>query len=478
MKNKRFNFNVLTLLAIIVAIVTQFMSGGVLMAAVTTSGATGTGTTSVGAEGSDVGGPAMVTEGAEGGVVVKGISTRQSVDDWSAALNLNTIARKVVKVKAASNPFLTLIAGIKKEHTNSPRYEFYSVSGIPAFSYLGAAHTEEDTTLSTISTLNNGIFNVYDSIIVKDQKGFLEDGVTPSVCDLMLYVESRADNGQLIVSAVNGKKGTVNENIVPSIPETAKLIRAGKAHDEITLQTSPYSAMPTKDYNYVQKFKAQIEQSTLQKIAEKEVDWTFSDQEEMAIDEMKRGMTVSYLFGPRRVKTNKAGKDVYFTGGVWYQAGLSYSYGDVDKDNAITPDELIEISKKAFTTIKGSTRKTWFVGSTLLARLSKIGSSDRVMNDNVIKTRFAIDLHELRTNFGVLEIVHEMALDDNGLTDAGIIIDFDYIKKWSMADMTTTDYDMRKAGQKDVDARCITDISSLNLVNRKTHMVTIPAVKG
>ena len=34
----------------------------------------------------------------------------------------------------------------------------------------------------------------------------------------------------------------------------------------------------------------QVEQSTLQKLANKEVGWTFSDQEEVAIIDMRQGM--------------------------------------------------------------------------------------------------------------------------------------------------------------------------------------------
>ena len=50
------------------------------------------------------------------------------------------------------------------------------------------------------------------------------------------------------------------------------------------------AALPQKDSNHCQIFKMQVEQSTLAKIAEKEVGWNFSDQEEAAIIDMRLGM--------------------------------------------------------------------------------------------------------------------------------------------------------------------------------------------
>ena len=71
----------------------------------------------------------------------------------------------------------------------------------------------------------------------------------------------------------------------------------GRAASELDVQTSQFEALPVKSQNYCQIFKMQIEQSTLLKMANKEVEWDFSDQEEVAIYDMRLSMEKSFLFG-------------------------------------------------------------------------------------------------------------------------------------------------------------------------------------
>ncbi len=51
------------------------------------------------------------------------------------------------------------------------------------------------------------------------------------------------------------------------------------AAGELDVQTPQFEALPRKSNNNCQIFKAQIEQSTLMRAANKEVGWTFSDQD-------------------------------------------------------------------------------------------------------------------------------------------------------------------------------------------------------
>ena len=68
----------------------------------------------------------------------------------------------------------------------------------------------------------------------------------------------------------------------------------------------------------------QVEQSTLAKIADKEVNWNFNDQEEAAIIDMRLGMEKNFLFGQAaKLFDAEKNEDIYFTGGIWNQTDNS-----------------------------------------------------------------------------------------------------------------------------------------------------------
>ena len=151
-----------------------------------------------------------------------------------------------------------------------------------------------------ISTSNSEIFEPTETILVKGVEGYADDGVTPSGNDLVLYVLGKTESGDLRVIAVNGKKIGNTMNCVPSLDSGTTLIRMGRAASELDVQTSQFESLPVKAQNYCQIFKMQIEQSTFAKIANKEANWSFSDQEEAAIYDMRLGMEKNFLFGAKR----------------------------------------------------------------------------------------------------------------------------------------------------------------------------------
>ena len=82
------------------------------------------------------------------------------------------------------------------------------------------------------------------------------------------------------------------------------LVRMGRAATELDVQTAQFEALPKNASNLCQIFKMQVEQSTFMKIAGKEIDWTFSDQEEVAIMDMRLGMEKNFLFGHKATITD------------------------------------------------------------------------------------------------------------------------------------------------------------------------------
>lgn len=411
-----------------------------------------------------------------GGVIdTGGTNTAQFARENAEDLLLNEIERKVVRIRPMSNPLEQIGRYATQRSSKSQIVEYYSTDTIPADAKLKTAYAEtlagEDQT--TIDTTNNKIFSQYETLIISGVSGYDEQGKTVTDAHLVLYVLKKADDGKLIVKPINGKNINGTANCLPSIPANSKIIRSGRAHNETDMKTTTYACVPTKRRQYLQNFRCQIEQSTLDKIADKEADWKFTDLEEEAVFDMKRGMNKSFWLGVPRLIQDAESKDVFMTGGIWWQAGKTFFYGKSAADTQFTKEMLIDLTKTAFTGNAANKTKIFIVGSELMCNLSKI-TYEKVSNDEKTFIKYGIRFKEINSNFGTLWLVHDESLDEMDMTDKGLIFDADYLRKYAIYSLKARDLDLRGAGEKDVDARTISEISGLVLQNPEAHVKVTP----
>lgn len=427
------------------------------------------GVTDAGAMGAE----AVATTG--GGVVETGKEvTTQFAREHSEDLLLNDIEKRVVKIRPMGNPLEQLARYATRRGSKSQIHQYYSTDVLPVSAKVKTAYAASATGDNQISldTTNNDIFSKFETVIIPSIKGFTELGGTSEEF-LVLYIVDKAQDGKIVVRPVNGQKIGENLNCMPAIPINTELIRAGRAHNETDMQTMTYACVPTKRTQFLQIFRAQIEESTLQKISDKEVDWTFTDLEEEAIFDMKRGMNKSFWLGARRIIMDPKSKEVYLTGGIWYMGGKTFGYGKTAADLQFTEEMLVELTKTAFTGNAGNKTKIFLMGSDLMANLSKV-KRDRILIDSKTHTKYGITFEEIKTNFGRLLCVHDESLDEMGFSKNGMIIDANFLRKVSVYELRTKDLDLRKAGDKDVDARTISEISGLILQNPDAHVRVVP----
>ncbi len=415
---------------------------------------------------------ALVT-GIEGGKhVVGGPLTLDAVNESGNGLLLNEIDQQIVKIRPMATPIDQLSRCAGSKSSGSMVVDYYNVDTKETKCEMQDDYIEPDEAAVTenamkavISTTNNDVFDVSDTILVSDINGFADDGVTETENGLVLYVMSKTEEGKLNVIAVNGKKIGDVEGCVPTIPSGTALIRMGRAATELDVQTPQFEALPKKAQNYCQIFKMQIEQSTLQKIANKEVGWTMSDQEEAAIYDMRLGMEKSFLFGvKRKIYDTKKKEWVLLTGGIWYQAGKEFKLDVSQKE-----DSVIEMMRKAFTGNAGSKRKILIGGSKLIGELNKLDYT-RVVNNTETTTKWGIDFSEISSKFGRLYILLSEVFDDCGMDDHGLIIDPEYLQKYSHLPFGTEALDLKSAGVRNTDALVVTEASCLVLRYPKAHM--------
>lgn len=215
----------------------------------------------------------------------------------------------------------------------------------------------------------------------------------------------------------------------------------------------------------------QIEQSTLHKIANKEVGWTFTDQEEAAIYDMRQGMEKNFLFGVKgRVFDPAKNEDILLTGGIWSQAGGEYKYsvGKLDTNG------VISMMRAAFTGNAGNKRKVLIGGSGLIEQLNKLESTKMVLaGENIVK--WGIDFSEISSKFGKLYVLLSEIFDECGMENNGMIIDPEYLQKYSHIPFTTEELNLKVAGVRNTDALVLTEASCMVLRYPKAHLRIIGA---
>ena len=415
----------------------------------------------------------MLVAGVEDGRhVVEGPLTTDLTREGSPDLLLNEIDQQIVKIRPMSTPLDQISRYGGSKHAGSMTVDYYSVDTKSTVTILNEnvdasdVASGDETPITVINTANNDIFDPTDTILVQNTSGYEPNSETESGQDLMLYVVSRDATGVSVI-AVNGPTVNGVPNCMPSITAGATLVRMGRAASELDVQSPQFESLPKKSRNLCQIFKMQVEQSTLQRLANKEVGWTMSDQEEAAVYDMRQGMEKSFLFGVARQVWDPIKKEhVYFTGGIWNQAGKDFFLESSTEFNA---DRMVDLMHDAFTGNAGSKRKILIGGSDLISQISKLDYT-RVITAGQHVSKWGIDFTELRSKFGCLYVLLSEVFDEVGMNDCGIVIDPEYIQKYTHIPFSTEQLNLKKSGVRNVDALVMTEASCLVLRYPKAHM--------
>ena len=402
-----------------------------------------------------------------GAVNTSAMTTAGETRDNAENLILDTIDEKVTKIRPYDVVLDTIARNIKDvKHSDSQIIRHYAIDTIDLSTKLKVAYAGGDKQ-AAIEAEDNDIFASEQTIFVDGVSGYKEDGTTVDpLRKLMLYVVGKDTTGKPLVTAVNGKG--MDRDVIPAIPAGAKLTRGGRAGSETQIQTDAYLGVPTDFPQYLQKFMAQVEESTMMKIADKEVDWDFSDQEEEAIFDMKRVQNVSFWLGVRnRIKKKNAhtqkAEDIYFTEGLWTQAGKEFSFGAAP----VTAENIVSLMKHAFTGNASGKKKLFICGSDMIEAFEQVEYTKVVYVGSKLQAH-GVEFTSIVSKFGTLLLAHDQSLDDMGWAGNGFILDADFLRKWTMG-WRVNNFDLRGSGQSDADGRGLMEICGLVLKNPKAH---------
>ena len=422
---------------------------------------------------------AGITDSGAGDDNANGISTEsQGRTDADPEFYTKEIDKRITKIRPMATPIDQISRYATAQKSGSFDVKYYSVGTRPITCKITAQSSGQSIELKVDDPL---MFTLDDTIRVVgvkgkyDEKGKAYDPSDENTPDLVLCVCGRTqDTNMPVVYAVNGLLDSNNVPIwVPAIPSGTTLARMGKACGELDVQTGRFNNTPTPEIQYCQNFMIQIEQSTFDRIASKEIDWTFSDIEEDGIYDMRLSQENTYLFGVKNCinHVSKNGTKTWFTGGIWYMAGKDIEVGTWDstkKCAVITDDDLVDISKDLFVgTGIGNRRKIVFCGSDLLSALSKVKSEKFRLKESV--ENWNLKFKSWETDFGEILTIHHELFDLNGMSDCGFALDPEYLSKMTHVSWSRNMLDLKKAGVRNTDAVVIQEVACLYLRYAKAH---------
>ena len=442
----------------------------------------------------EAGGAGAAGEAGNGGAGAgnEGIASetagRAATGDDNPEFYSKDIDKKITKIRPMATPIDQISRFATAEKANSFEVKYYAVGTRPIKTSVKTATSKSTGTSMKLEVEDPSMFTLDDTIRVVGTKAITDyRGAAyttykgKAIPDLELCVCGKADDGQPLVYAVNGEIVDNQPIGVPALKKGAILVRMGKSCGELDVQTGRFNNLPTSEVQYCQNFMIQVEQSTFDKLAAKEVDWNFSDLEEDTIYDMRLAMENTYLFGDMG-KINHVTKDgmaQWFTKGLWWMAGKDIEIGhiataeDLKKDYnegevVITDNELVDISKDLFVgTGIGNKRKVIIAGSDVVTALSKIKSEKFRLKDSVEVWNMKFKSWE--TDFGELDVIHSELFDLNGMSDSAFALDPEFLKKKVHLSWARNVLDLKKAGIRNTDAVVIQEVACLYLTNPKAH---------
>lgn len=395
---------------------------------------------------------------------------------------LSDVDKRIVKIRPMATPIDQISRYAKASKCDSFEVKYYSVGTreikCKTNAKLNAMTTGASASLPVADT---NMFTLDDTIRVvgipakTKPDGTAYAATDSNIPDLVLCVCGKNSTTNLpTVYAVNGNKDSNGQPIlIPEIASGTTLVRMGKACGELDVQTGRFNNIPMPETQYCQNFMIQIEQSTFDKIAAKEVNWNFSDIEEDGVYDMRLAMENTYLFGVKNAikHVSKDGMTTWFTGGIWWMAGKDIEVGEwntTKNEVEISDENLVDITKDLFVgTGIGNKRKILFCGSDMLAAFSKIKSDKFRLKDTV--EVWNLKFKSWDTDFGEILTIHHELFDQNGMSDCGLAMDPEYLSKKTHLSWARNVLDLQKAGIRNTNAVVIQEVSCLYLRYAKAH---------
>lgn len=423
--------------------------------------------------------------------------TAYGSDTNAPELNREDISSSVTQMLPSRTPVDTIMRNLKRsQKAMSQKIGYYQASYKPICDSLNATATGAGTTASApasaysanpttevsfiyVKVLNADMWRNNDTLLMRGltlpgSKGAAINGGTGThIEDVMFYVAEKNDVVLKLIPIGGLKGASSGKFVVPNFKATNVLVRMGQAKSELDITTDPFAIYPTLNWQYCQNFMAQIEESTFQRLTQKEASWGFSNFEAVNIMSMKMEMELSMLFGSEGEYVTGNNR-TYFTRGITRDIENALTYGNGAGDLTITKENYNTWLKEVFDGNNGSTNRVLFAGSGLIKSLSLVDEFTRSITSVEKDAVLGVDVRKINTYFGTLDVVLAPLFREAGWENNGLILDLEHVTKHEFVPMSVTNLDLKSSGTRNADARVIQEVSCLTLRHPDCHAIIKP----
>jgi hypothetical protein len=415
---------------------------------------------------------AFPAAGIKGGTSVQGL--QEAHKEGAAEILREDIDVKIREYTKTVNPVSNLATEFKpKRKSDAIMVKFGYVREKPLEGVITAA-VSGGTSPTVNITIRNEDFSIFakmGTVIIGSEEdaipSYNEDN-TPNLIIPLTGIITGVDDATstLRVQCNNGFKISGTPTFKDAIPVGAKIYRMSTAETEYAVKTTPFSLVPSEQYNYCQNMIASLMASDWSELHEKQMNWSLSDQARMSLFDRARTKEGSYLFGTRRL-TQINGENVYMCGGL-------YSYITKSKQLApgATESDLYELMFEAFSGNNGDNTRFLFMGSEKYRQITNIPKIQKQIDSgNSVYSIFGLEFDRIDYNGWKLYLYNHYMFDAYGRTNQGLLLDFNNIEERCFISGKETKMDLKKLREAAAMSIDYQEVSCLQVYNPDTHMI-------
>ena len=383
----------------------------------------------------------------------------------STTLYRPKISNLVTLVRPDQFPFDTILRQVGMiGDCPSESYKFYSSAVRGVTDLLTAEHVQADVASAVIEVTNVHIWAV-------DDVGMFPNITVDSKEFRFKVTAVNTTDSKLTILAINGTgaAGVGTGTYIPALADSSAFTRIGVGKNELDAQNTPYANYLTDTTNYVQIFMCQVEESLVDKMHLKEVEWNINDFKTDAIYDMRRMNESTMLFGFPKLDLFDpiAQKSVNYMGGARHFITGSISYGHTTAGTNATFNSWCN---QIFSGNNGSDTRILFGGNSFIEWLMNIPFIEKRMAFNKTEAVAGIKFRVIDTIFGELLVRRHQGFDDvDGWSYNALVLDMENVERRVRTPMETKVLKLDESGQRRVEATRITEAFTMAFRNPTTH---------
>lgn len=381
--------------------------------------------------------------------------------------------KQIIKIRPQDTPIDTFTRSI----ANVQKSESWEAGGweIGTRETRDALSQAEEAGATTLHVNNGDMWKPGDTFIVHTVDGDGKDtGILKNTGVPVSGIVNAVSGNVLTVRGTNylSPAGIIGQNAaLPALANKSIIERLSPAVSELEASVEGFALQPSPRKYFNQVHMTQVEESVIHALLKKKVAMDFSVYKEQTLWDFKRGMELSNLFGVGGLTKNAKGELVHLATGLWWQMDREKSLG-----NSLTDAAWNEFGKYIFEDNNGADRRLFFAGNDLLLKIANVPSYQKQLEAANTEMVLGLRVFKIETPFGELLIKPMGSLFKGYFSSCGMILDPNYVKKYVMEPLQTTQLDLNKTGQRRVDnAVRIHETYSLFLENLPCHTRIVPA---